>query len=62
MQLSLGQVQEQMERNISVIFTASPELAYQALVYNTPMILRQPDGITSQQFFSLAQKISQKVG
>jgi CheY-like chemotaxis protein len=61
MQLPLGQVQEQMERNISVIFTASPELAYQALVYNTPMILRQPDGITTQQFSSLAQKVSQRI-
>jgi DNA-binding response OmpR family regulator len=57
MQLSLGQVQDQLERNASVIITASPELAYQAQVNLSPMILRQPDGINTQQFNSLAQKI-----
>ena len=44
-------------RNVSAIFTAAPELAYQAVVNYMPMILRQPDGITAQQFTSLAEKI-----
>lgn len=60
MQLSLGQVQDQLERNASVIITASPELAYQSQVNLTPMILRQPDGINTQQFNSLARKIVQQ--
>jgi CheY-like chemotaxis protein/MinD-like ATPase involved in chromosome partitioning or flagellar assembly len=62
MQLPLGQVQEQLGRSVSAIFTASPELAYQALVYNTPMILRQPDGITAEQFTSLAKNVIQQIG
>lgn len=57
MQLSLGQVQDLLGRSIPSIFTAAPELAYQAQVANTPMILRQPDGITTQQFNALAEKI-----
>jgi len=57
MQLPLGEVQDQLGRTVSAIFTAAPELAYQALVNYTPMILRQPDGITAQQFASLAEKI-----
>jgi pilus assembly protein CpaE len=60
MQLSLGQVQDQLGRNVSAIFTAAPELAYQAQAFNTPMILRQADGITAQQFISLAEKVAQK--
>ena len=57
MQLPLGQAQDQLGRNVSAIFTAAPELAYQAVVNYMPMILRQPDGITAQQFTSLAEKI-----
>ena len=61
MQLPLGQVQEQLGRNVSAIFSASPELAYQASVNNTPMILRQTDGIISEQFTSLAKNVIQKL-
>jgi CheY-like chemotaxis protein len=57
MQLPMGQVQDILERNVTTIFTAAPELAYQALVNYTPMVLRQPDGITAQQFLSLVEKI-----
>jgi pilus assembly protein CpaE len=61
MQLSLGQAQDLFGRTIPVIVTAAPELAYQAQVSNTPMILRQPDGVTTQQFASLVQKVLQLV-
>jgi hypothetical protein len=61
MQLSLGQVQDLFGRSVSAVFTAAPELAYQAQVSNTPMILRQPDGVTTQQFVSLVQKVMQVV-
>jgi hypothetical protein len=60
MQLPLGQVQDQLGRPVSVIFTATPELAYQAQTANSPMILRQPDGVTAQQFISLAEKVAQR--
>lgn len=61
MQLSLGQVQDQFSRNIPVMVTAVPELAYQAQVSNTPMMLRQTDGVTAQQFASLANKVLQRL-
>jgi hypothetical protein len=61
MQLSLGQAQDQFNRNIPVVITAAPELAYQSQVSNTPMILRQTDGVTAQQFASLADKVLQKI-
>jgi MinD-like ATPase involved in chromosome partitioning or flagellar assembly len=57
LQLSWSQVQEQMGRNIATIFTPAPELAYQAALHNTPMILQQPDSLTTQQFIKLAEKV-----
>jgi pilus assembly protein CpaE len=60
MQLSLGQVQDQLGAQVSVVFTAAPELAYQALVQNTPLILQQPDGVTTQQFIKLADHIAKR--
>lgn len=57
MQLSLGQVQDLLGRDVSVIFTAAPELAYQSQVSNTPMVLRQADGVTLQQFTTLAGRL-----
>jgi hypothetical protein len=59
MQLSLGQTQDQFGRPIPIVFTAAPELAYQSQVSNTPMILRQPDGVAAQQFISLAIRMAQ---
>jgi DNA-binding response OmpR family regulator len=56
-QLSLGQVQDAYGRNIDVIFTAAPDLAYQSQESTVPMILRQADGVTTQQFNSLADTI-----
>jgi hypothetical protein len=43
------------------VITAAPELAYQSQVSFTPMILRQTDGVTAQQFNSLAHKVLQKI-
>lgn len=59
MQLSLGQVQDELGRPVSVVVTAAPELAYQAQISNQSMVLRQTDGVTAQQFSSLAQKVLQ---
>jgi hypothetical protein len=60
MQLSWTQVQEQLGRPISVIFTPAPELAYQASLHNVPMVVQQPDSLTAQQFAKLAEKVTQK--
>ena len=57
MQLSLGQVQDQLGHNVTAIFPAAPELAYQAQVSSTPIVLRQPDGVVTQQFNNLAERL-----
>jgi DNA-binding response OmpR family regulator len=57
MQLSLGQVQDQLGHNVTAIFPAAPELAYQAQVSTTPIVLRQPDGVVTQQFNNLAERL-----
>jgi len=62
MQLTLGQVQDLLGQNITAIFTAMPELAYQALTDHSPMIVRQPDGIVAKQFSTLVDKIGQAQG
>jgi len=59
-QLSWSQVQEQLGSNLAVIFTPAPELAYQASVENLPMVLKQPESLTTQQFSKLAERIVQR--
>ena len=56
--LSWSQVQEQLGRTISVIFTPAPELAYQATSSNKPLVKHQPDSLSSQQFSKLAEQIT----
>lgn len=60
MQLSWSQVQDQLGRPISVIFTPAPDLAYQASQKNIPMVLQQSDSLTAQQFGKLAEKVTQR--
>ena len=59
-QLSISQVQEQLGHNIPLVFTPAPELAYQASMNNVPMLIVQPDGITAQQFFKVAEKVMER--
>lgn len=59
-QLSWSQVQDLLGRNISIIFTPAPELAYQAALHNLPIVVQQPDSLTAQQFIKLAEKIAQR--
>jgi CheY-like chemotaxis protein len=61
MQLSWSQVQEQLNRNVLVIFTPAPELAYQATIHNVPMVVQQPESLTAQQFSKLAERVAQRV-
>lgn len=56
-QLSWEQAEDQLEREIDQIFTPVPELAYQAAVSKTPMILRTVGSMTANQFRELAQLI-----
>lgn len=59
-QLSWSQVQEQLGRNIAIIFTPAPELAFQASMHNVPIVAQQPDSLTAQQFAKLAERIVQR--
>jgi pilus assembly protein CpaE len=59
-QLSWAQVQEQLGHNITTIFTPAPELAYQASTHNIPIVIQQPDGLTTEQFYKLAEKVTQR--
>jgi len=56
--LSWSQVQEQLGRTISVIFTPAPELAYQASTSNKPLVKQQADSLSAQQFAKLAERIA----
>lgn len=59
-QLSWTQVQDALGISILSIVTPAPELAYQACVRNTPMVLAQPDGLTVQQYAKIANSIIQR--
>jgi pilus assembly protein CpaE len=53
-QLTISQLQEQLGRNPSVVFTPDPELAYQASTQKIPMVLLQPESLATRQFQQLA--------
>jgi CheY-like chemotaxis protein len=59
-QLPFGQVQDRLGYALSVIFTPVPELAYRAQANTTPIVEIQPDGLTAEQFDSLAELVTQK--
>jgi pilus assembly protein CpaE len=58
--LSWSQVQDQLGYNITTVFTPAPELAYQAATHNIPIVVQQPDSLTTEQFFKLADKVTQR--
>ena len=61
MQYSLAQVQKEFKHPIALVFTAAPELTYQAAKANQPLVLQHPDNLTSQQFAKLADNILKHV-
>jgi DNA-binding response OmpR family regulator len=61
MQYSLAQVQKEFKHSIGIVFTAAPELAYQASKGNVPLVIQHPDNLTSQQFAKLADNIAKRV-
>jgi pilus assembly protein CpaE len=61
MQYSLAQVQKEYNHPIALVFTAAPELTYQAAKANQPLVIQHPDNLTSQQFAKLAENITKHV-
>ncbi len=61
MQFSLAQVQKEFKHTIGIVFTAAPELIYQAARANAALVSQHPDNLTSQQFFKLADSIAKRV-
>jgi CheY-like chemotaxis protein/MinD-like ATPase involved in chromosome partitioning or flagellar assembly len=60
-QLNWKQVEEDLGQKIATVFTPAPELAFQAAVSNTPMVLHQSGNVTAQQFEKLANTIVKPV-
>lgn len=56
-QITWTEVQERVGQKISVIFTPAPELTYQASIHNIPVVVQQPDSLTAEQFFKLAEEV-----
>jgi len=54
-----SQVQHDLGRVLSAIIMPAPELAYQAMLKNEPMINHQPNSIPSRQFLKLAEVLQQ---
>jgi DNA-binding response OmpR family regulator len=61
MQYSLAQVQKEYQHGIALVFTAAPELTYQASKANQPLVIQHPDNLTSQQFSKLADNTAKHV-
>jgi MinD-like ATPase involved in chromosome partitioning or flagellar assembly len=59
-QLSVPQVQEKLKFSIDVTFTPAPELLIQAVRMQTTAVIAQPESLTTQQYTSLANKISSR--
>lgn len=61
MQFSLAQVQKEFKHSIGIVFTAAPELVYQASRAAVPLVIQHPDNLTSQQFLKLADAVAKRV-
>ncbi len=61
LQLSWTQVKDQLGHDLAVAFTPAPELVYQAAKSNIPVVIQQPDSLTSQQFNKLAEIVTKRV-
>ncbi len=60
-QLNVGQIQEQLGREIVACINASPELISQATQKSTPVVSLQPESLFAQQFDQLADLIASKI-
>jgi len=59
-QVPWAKVQEQLGRKVATVFSPAPELAFQAENANSPMVLLQPESLSTQQFEQLADFVSSK--
>lgn len=59
-QLGWNQIESELGRKITTVFTPAPELSYQAATNNNPMVVQQPESVTAQQFEKLAKSIVQQ--
>lgn len=61
LQMTASEVEDRLGKNLQVVITPHPEMAYQASLSHIPMILMQPDSLAAQQFKALAEKIAQRI-
>lgn len=57
LQLSFGEVEEQLDLKIASAFSPNRELANEASIHHIPFIILKPEGLTSQQINQLAFSI-----
>jgi CheY-like chemotaxis protein/MinD-like ATPase involved in chromosome partitioning or flagellar assembly len=57
LQLSFGEVEEQLNLKIASAFSPNRELANEASIHHIPFIILKPEGLTSQQINQLASSI-----
>jgi Flp pilus assembly CpaE family ATPase len=57
LQMSWPEVQEELGMDITTVITPAPDLAYKAREANRPMVILQPDSLTSEQFTKLAKAL-----
>jgi MinD-like ATPase involved in chromosome partitioning or flagellar assembly len=58
--LTLHQAQEQLNHRIEVAISPVPELAYQAMKQNQPLVGQDPGGPLEQQLAHLADKLMER--
>jgi CheY-like chemotaxis protein len=61
MQLTINQVQEQLNIQVAQLIPPAPELAFNASRRMVPLSLIQPDGLVTQQYNRLAASLSSRV-
>ncbi len=57
LQLSFGEIEEQLDLKITTAFSPNRELINQASIEHTPFIILKPEGLTAQQINQLAASI-----
>jgi DNA-binding response OmpR family regulator len=60
MVMTMSQMEKILGQSVSLGFPPAAELAYTAAERNAPMILLQPEGIITQQFYNLADQIAHR--
>jgi DNA-binding response OmpR family regulator len=58
LQLSRSEIQEQLAATIDLVISPAPELAYQAVLRHTPLVVMQPEGLIAQQYAQVANHLA----